>query len=87
MEPFNIFIKKSLVRIYGTVAVAVIEGLWLLLKCTVRVSHVGRPTDYAQRSFIECSWHAGRCHRAWVSVDGGSLAAVVTITSFSRTLR
>ena len=59
MQPFKIFIKKSLVLMYGTVAAALIAGLWLLLKCTVRVSHVGRPDDYAQRSFIECSWHAG----------------------------
>ena len=57
MQGFHLPLKKLLVLIYGTVAVALIAGLWLVLKSTVRVAHVGRPPDYAQRAFIECSWH------------------------------
>lgn len=71
-------IKKFLVLAYGTVAAAMIAGLWLVLKLTVRVSHVGRPENYAQCAFIECAWHEGllpyfvaampyRKHYAWMN--------------------
>ena len=48
---------KFLVSIYGCVAATMIAALWLLLKLSVRVSHVGRPEEFSQGAFIECSWH------------------------------
>lgn len=59
MHAFKSSVLKFLVLVYGTVAATLIAALWLVLKCTVRVSHVGRPADYAHHAFIECSWHAG----------------------------
>jgi lysophospholipid acyltransferase (LPLAT)-like uncharacterized protein len=57
MKPSRSSIKTFLVLIYGYAAAAMIAGLWLLFKFTVRISHVGRPADFIQRPFIECTWH------------------------------
>ena len=57
MDPIKSSFKNLLVLIYGYSAAAMLAGLCLFLKFTVRVSHVGRPENFYQRAFIECSWH------------------------------
>ena len=45
-----------LVRLYGWLTAALLALLWGLLKATVRVEHVGRPSG-PERPHIACAWH------------------------------
>ena len=46
-----------LVRLYGWLTGALLALLWGLLKVTVRVEHVGRPSDLDRGAHIACAWH------------------------------
>jgi lysophospholipid acyltransferase (LPLAT)-like uncharacterized protein len=50
-------IRNMAVSVYGHLAAAVTVALWALLKCTVQVSHVAQPHDFAKQASIDCAWH------------------------------